>query len=289
MQRAFDILFSSLAIIALAPLLLPVVIILRFTGEGEVFYVQKRVGLRGVQFGMFKFASLLKGSPSMGAGEITIRNDPRILPFGRILRKLKINELPQLLNVLKGDISIVGPLPMVPSTFEHYDSDAQKALCTIRPGLTGVGSVFFRDEERFLANGNSIEFYRKVIIPYKTELELWYLDRSSLYLYFSLIFLTAWVVVFPKSDMLESVFSDLPEPPQELTKEYGAGEEPKPAVASPLLGAARHLKTVANGTFGRVARRSPRGPVMGPNGNGNGNGKGSGSRRRKGARVPGRS
>ena len=217
MQRFFDVLFSGLALIVLAPLLLPVMLALRLTGEGEVFYIQQRVGRYGELFGLYKFATMLKESPNIGPGEITVRNDPRILPFGQFLRKTKLNELPQLINILKGDISVVGPRPMVPSTFAHYEENARKELETVRPGLTGIGSIIFRDEERFLdSSEDPHRFYRETIIPYKTEIERWYIQNQSLKLYFKAIFLTAWVVLFPHSTLPRRVLKGLPEAPPEL-------------------------------------------------------------------------
>ena len=108
MQRMLDIFFSGLAIFCLSPLLLPIACILRITGEGEVFFIQNRVGRKSDQFGLIKFATMLKDSPNIGTGEITINNDPRVLPLGKFLRKSKINELPQLWNILVGDMSVVG-------------------------------------------------------------------------------------------------------------------------------------------------------------------------------------
>ena len=112
MKRFFDIVLSGLAILCLSPLLIPVVIILKLTGEHYIFYTQERIGLGGKPFGLLKFATMLKNSPNMGAGDITTHNDPRVLPFGRILRKTKINELPQLFNIFLGDMSIIGPRPL---------------------------------------------------------------------------------------------------------------------------------------------------------------------------------
>jgi len=217
MQRFFDIVLSGVTLVVLVPLLVPVAVVLRLTGEGEIFYRQQRVGLYGEHFGLLKFATMLKESPNMGAGEITVKGDPRILPFGQLLRKTKLNELPQLINILKGDISVVGPRPMVPSTFAHYPESAQKELCQVRPGLTGIGSVFFRDEEQFLDGlEDPFPFYRDVIIPYKAELERWYVRNQSLAVYFMLIFLTAWVIPFPRSTLPRKLFPHLPEPPSEL-------------------------------------------------------------------------
>lgn len=217
MQRFFDVFFSLISICVLAPFLVPIAIALRLTGEGEVFYKQARVGRYGREFALLKFATMLKDSPNLGAGEITLKNDSRILPFGSFLRKTKINELPQLLNILKGDISVVGPRPMVPRTFALYERTAKQKLSEIRPGLTGVGSIFFRDEERFLDGmDDPMQFYREVIIPFKTSLELWYVENRSILLYFTLFFITAWVVVFPKSQIIWWVFPELPKPPEAL-------------------------------------------------------------------------
>jgi lipopolysaccharide/colanic/teichoic acid biosynthesis glycosyltransferase len=117
MLRVLDFGFSAIALLVLMPLLLPVCILLRFTGEGEVFYAQTRIGLNGKTFKLLKFATMLKNSPQIGAGAITVTNDPRVLPIGRFLRKTKINELPQILNILLGDMSIVGPRPLMPQQF----------------------------------------------------------------------------------------------------------------------------------------------------------------------------
>lgn len=217
MQRLLDILFSVLALVVLSPLLLPISLVLRFTGEREVFYTQTRIGHGGKPFGILKFATMLRDSPNIGAGEITLVNDPRILPFGQFLRKTKLNELPQLLNVLRGDLSLVGPRPMVPNTFAEYPADAREGIESVLPGLTGVGSIIFRDEERFLAGrDNPHAFYREVIIPYKAALEQWYVRRRNLRTYLEVIGLTAWVVLFPNSQMPRRVWPSLPEAPKEL-------------------------------------------------------------------------
>src|SRR5690606_26719993 len=109
----FDIVFSFLALLLLSPLLIPIILLLKFTGEGEVFYLQKRMGFRNKEFYIWKFATMLKNSPNMGSGDVTTRNDPRVTPMGKFLRMSKINELPQLINILKGDMSFVGPRPLM--------------------------------------------------------------------------------------------------------------------------------------------------------------------------------
>ena len=215
--RFFDFLFSLLALLFLLPLFAPIILILKFTGEKEIFYRQERVGLRGIPFALFKFATMLKSSPSMGSGEITVKNDPRVLPFGRFLRKTKINELPQLFNIIIGHISIVGPRPMVPNTFLKYSPEAQSELKKVKPGLTGIGSIIFRDEEKFLeGKADPRKFYDDHIIPYKNKLELWYVKNNSISTYFKIIFVTAWVILFPRSNIYERFFSKLPKLPESI-------------------------------------------------------------------------
>lgn len=217
MKRSLDIILSFLALVTLAPLLLPVVIILRFTGEGEIFYIQERSGRWGNPFGLYKFATMLKNSPNIGAGEITVRGDPRVLPFGQFLRKTKLNELPQLWNIFIGDMSVVGPRPMILNTYTHYPESARQKLNTIRPGLTGIGSIIFRDEERYLADHDKpMEFYKEHIIPYKSDLELWFVKNDTLWLYIKIIFVTAWVVVFPSSTIADKAFVGIPRLPDIL-------------------------------------------------------------------------
>ena len=217
MQRFFDIFFSGLALIVLSPLLVPIAIFLRFSGEGEVFFAQQRVGLNGKKFNLLKFATMLKDSPNIGTGTVTVKNDPRILPLGRLLRKSKINELPQLLNILIGDMSVVGPRPQAPRCFEAFTADVHSQIVKVRPGLSGIGSIIFRDEESLLHGANDpVIFSDAVIAPYKGEVEKWYIDNQSLTNYFLIIFVTVWAVLSPGSRIIWRVFPSLPHPPKEL-------------------------------------------------------------------------
>ncbi len=217
MTRFFDVFFSGLALLLLAPLLIPILVVLRLTGEGEVFYVQQRVGKGGRRFGLLKFATMLKNSPSIGTGTVTVKNDPRILPIGHFLRKTKINELPQLVNIFFGDMSIIGPRPQAERCFYAFPPDVQSEITKVRPGLSGIGSIVFRDEEELLHGArDQLAFYDRVIAPYKGALEKWYIENQGIATYFLLIFTTAWVVVFPTSRMVWSLFRDLPQPPAEL-------------------------------------------------------------------------
>ena len=120
LKVVFDVLLALIALVCVSWLLLPCMLILWCTGEHKVWYLQKRVGYRNRMFSIFKFATMLKNSPNMGTGSLTTRNDPRVLPFGRFLRKTKINELPQILNVLSGTMSIVGPRPQMKVDFERF-------------------------------------------------------------------------------------------------------------------------------------------------------------------------
>ena len=218
-QRIFDIIISFVAIVIASPILMFVIIILKLTGEGEVFYMQNRVGKNGKEFGLLKFATMVKNSPKIGAGEITLANDPRVLPFGKFLRKTKINELPQIWNILNGQMSIVGPRPMVPNTFSKYPNDNKNIIIKIKPGLTGIGSIIFRDEESYLKNrSDAMKFYDEQIIPYKSSLEVWYTNNASIKNYFFIIFITAWIIIFPKSKITDLIFKDLPEKPNFLKK-----------------------------------------------------------------------
>ena len=220
MQRLLDIIFASLALAVFSPLLVPVAIILRLSGEGEVFFMQERIGRRGKPFRLYKFATMLKNSPSTGT--VTMKDDPRILPVGRLLRKTKINELPQLLNIVLGDMSIVGPRPMTRQTFAAYPESTQQAIVRVRPGLSGVGSIIFRAEEDILDGpAGSIAYYEKVVAPYKGALEEWYIANTGLWTYLKVIAVTALVVLFPRSRLGWQAFGGLPPPPQELREPLG--------------------------------------------------------------------
>jgi len=215
--RLLDILFSSLALSLLLPLFIPVALILRLTGEGEIFFSQKRVGKGGKLFNLLKFATMLKNSPSIGSGTVTLKDDPRVLPFGKFLRKTKINELPQLINILVGDMSVVGPRPQTPRCFEVFPKDLQPIISSVRPGLSGLGPVVFRDEENILSeNSKSVDFYDQVIAPYKGDVEAYYIKVIGIFSYFKIIFLTLWVVLFPKSSLVWKVFPTIPTPPDSL-------------------------------------------------------------------------
>ena len=219
MQRLFDVILSASAIVLLAPLLVTVIIILRFTGEKEVFFAQSRVGRNGKRIKILKFATMLKDSPNIGTGTVTLQDDPRVLPIGKILRNSKINELPQLFNILIGDMSIIGPRPQTQRCFEAFPEQLQEIILSVRPGLSGVGSIFFRNEEMMMHDAdNAEEMYDKIIMPYKGRLEEWYVSNRSLAMYVTLVVATIIVVFMGKIPFLESVFSSAPRVPKELER-----------------------------------------------------------------------
>lgn len=216
MQRFFDISFSLLALIILSPIFCLVSLVLVFTGEHQIFYRQTRVGHNGRRFEVMKFATMLINSPNIGAGTLTLRNDPRVLPFGSVLRKTKINELPQLFNIIKGDMSIVGPRPLVPDGEVNYSQEASQLIRSVPPGLTGIGSLVLRDEESFYSHRqDAADFYKTVISPYKQDLETWYIKNRSLYLYFKIIIFTGISVVIPTFDVFR-FFNATPKIPVEM-------------------------------------------------------------------------
>ena len=222
MQRLFDILLSALGLLLLSPLLVPIAVGLRFSGEGEIFFLQNRVGKDGRLFKLYKFATMLKDSPNLGTGTVTLKNDPRILPLGNFLRKTKINELPQLLNILKGDMSVVGPRPQTQRCFDAFSPAAQQAIMQVRPGLSGIGSIVFRNEEELMhGHVDAAKFYDDVIAPYKGQLEEWYVAHQDLRTYLLSIAITGWVVVVPKSSAVWRVFRTLPAPPVSLAGVLG--------------------------------------------------------------------
>jgi lipopolysaccharide/colanic/teichoic acid biosynthesis glycosyltransferase len=218
LKRSLDLILAFIALFFLFPLLIIVIITLLLTGEGEVFYLQERLGFKNEKFKIIKFATMMKNSPNIGSGSLTLRGDPRVLPFGKFLRKSKINELPQIFNVIFGNMSIVGPRPQMQIDFDKFPKNSRNRIYNSKPGITGIGSIVFRDEENWISNhpGDKHLFYRDMIAPYKTELELWYLNKSSLFVDLVLIFITAWVIVFPKSNLVYKIFKSLPKRPSHL-------------------------------------------------------------------------
>lgn len=217
MIRVLDVIFSLSALFVLSPIFLIAVVVLRLTGEGKIFFYQERIGMNQEKIHVIKFATMLEDSPNIGTGTITTRDDPRILPVGKYLRNTKINELPQLLNILKGGMSIIGPRPLTPGNFNYYPVHVRSLISKVRPGLSGIGSIVFRSEEEILKDKtDAVEFYTKNIAPFKSELESWFVKNYNLRIYFTLILITLWIVIKPKSSLVWKIFSGLPIPPDHL-------------------------------------------------------------------------
>ena len=216
--RLLDIIFSFAAILILSPLLMPIIIILKFTGEGEIFYRQNRVGLGGKNFGLLKFATMLKNSEHMGTKTLTIKGDSRILPFGKFLRKTKINELPQLFNIFFGSMSVIGPRPQTEESFNYFPEIHKKDLIKMKPGLSGIGSIIFSNEEAMLdGKEDPIKFYQNFIAPYKADLEIWYLKKNRKFiLYLFLIIATVLAVIGFKKTYIFKIYKDIPPIPFKL-------------------------------------------------------------------------
>ena len=189
MKRLFDILVSGLGLILLSPLLLVVAVLVRATSTGPIFFLQTRVGRDFRPFEIFKFRTMVADAPARG-GQLTAGADPRITGIGRVLRKTKIDELPQLWNVFKGDMSLVGPRPEVPKYVEMFRDD-YRTILSVRPGITDPASLKYRDESSVLAQANDPEAaYIEQILPEKIALAKAYIERSSLSYDLSLIWQT---------------------------------------------------------------------------------------------------
>jgi len=216
--RFFDIVISSIAMIVLFPFMIPIMIGLKLSGEHYIFYLQPRVGKEGESFNVFKFATMLKNSPNLPGGFITQEKDPRVLPMGYFLRKTKINELPQLLNIFLGQMSVVGPRPIVAQHLALYPEKTKEAILSMTPGLTGIASLVFRDEEGILdkIGGDRKYIHDYVIAPFKGELELWWFEHHTIKNYFKVIILTACALGSPRTSLWKKWFKETPEPPEVL-------------------------------------------------------------------------
>lgn len=191
-KRAFDILCSFLGLTVLSPVLLVVSVLVAVTSPGGVFFRQERIGKDGKPFRIFKFRSMRKDNAGL---KITTGNDSRITPVGRFLRKSKIDELPQLINVLVGDMSFVGPRPEVADYVNLY-TPYQRQVLQVRPGITGLASIRFRNENDLLtASDDPNRTYIEQIMPKKIELDLEYIPHASVFYDIKLIIQTFAVVI----------------------------------------------------------------------------------------------
>lgn len=194
-KRIFDVFSSFTAIILLSPFFVFIAIMIRLTSDGPVFFKQIRVGKDGIFFEIYKFRTMVKNAEKLGK-QITVGNDERITKIGVFLRKYKLDELPQLMNVLKGDMSIVGPRPEVPKYTKMY-SDEQKNVLLVKPGITDYASIKYRNENIMLNMSNNPEkTYIEEVMVDKININLEYIKKRSVIEDIKIVFLTLWKIIF---------------------------------------------------------------------------------------------
>jgi lipopolysaccharide/colanic/teichoic acid biosynthesis glycosyltransferase len=188
LKRAFDVLASGVGLIVLSPVLVVLALLVKFGSPGPVFYRANRVGLHGEPFQLFKFRSMVVGADKKGPA-VTGAGDSRVTPIGRFLRRTKLDELPQLLNVLRGEMSVVGPRPEDPRYVAHYTPE-QREVLNVRPGITSPASVAYRNEEAILTGQDWETTYIQVVMPAKLVIDLEYAHHPSLLRDIQIIFKT---------------------------------------------------------------------------------------------------
>jgi len=212
LKRILDLLLSVTLIILLSPIFVVITFSLFLFNQRDIFYRQRRIGSKNKVFGILKFSSMLKNSENLPGGTITLRNDPRVTWIGKILRITKLNELPQLFNVLIGEMSFVGPRPLIKEGFDLYPPDVQSFVYQSKPGITGIASIIFRDEEKLVSESRMapMDYYIIYIFPYKGQLEKWYNENRSLWVDFLILFLTGLKIILPNSKLEFKIFPSLP-------------------------------------------------------------------------------
>jgi lipopolysaccharide/colanic/teichoic acid biosynthesis glycosyltransferase len=193
MKRLFDVIVSLLAIVGLLPLLVIIAAVVKLTSRGSVFYRGVRAGKCDVSFRIFKFRTMVQNAENIG-GFSTSMNDSRLTNIGRILRKYKLDELPQFINVVSGDMSLVGPRPQVYYYTNKYNED-EKLILSIRPGITDLASIYFSDMDNTLGIGDVSEKYEMEIEPVKNRLRLKYVQSQSFVLDMRILIETAFGII----------------------------------------------------------------------------------------------
>ena len=194
MIRFFDFILSLVGLVVLAPIFIILAIWIKIDSKGPVFYKQVRVGQNGIDFGLFKFRSMVVDADKKGLITVGGR-DPRITRSGYFIRKYKLDELPQLINILLGDMSLVGPRPEVRKYVELYTDEQQKVL-SVKPGITDYASIEYMDENELLGKSNDPEkTYIEEIMPEKIKYNMKYIQNKNLFEYFKIILLTVSKIV----------------------------------------------------------------------------------------------
>lgn len=197
MKRLFDILVSFVALFILSPFFLIIAVLIKKESPGPVFFKGERIGLNGYPFSIIKFRTMYHRPDGLNDSPLTAMDDNRITTFGKWLRETKANELPQLWNVLKGEMSLVGPRPEDPSFVEKWPQETRQVILSVRPGITSPASVSYRNEEEKLGSSNIIEEYIYRIAPEKLRLDLLYVKQKSLLVDLDVIFMT-FVLLLPR-------------------------------------------------------------------------------------------
>lgn len=194
MKRGFDILATATGVLLLSPIFVVCILLLKLTSQGSILFRQERVGCHFKPFFIYKYRTMVQNAPDLGS-QITYGQDPRITRMGSILRKTKIDELPQLINVLKGEMSLVGPRPEVPKYVDMFRDDYEIIL-QVRPGMTDLASIEFRDEAALLAMAEDPEKeYIQHVLPEKIRLAKEYVHQASFWLDLKIIFKTILLLV----------------------------------------------------------------------------------------------
>jgi lipopolysaccharide/colanic/teichoic acid biosynthesis glycosyltransferase len=194
MIRILDVFFSITGLVLLSPILFIISVIILIESKGGIFYLQERIGKNGIPFKLFKFRSMAAGSDSKGLLTVGM-NDARITKSGQFIRKYKMDELPQLINVLKGEMSLVGPRPEVKKYVDLY-TETQRKVLSVKPGMTDLASIEFSNENELLEKqSNPEEYYIQEIMPKKIDLNMMFIENPNLINYFKLILKTGLKII----------------------------------------------------------------------------------------------
>ncbi|MDR6534725.1 sugar transferase [Variovorax soli] len=205
LKRIFDVIFALSALAVSAPVLVGIALWIKLDSRGSILFQQERVGLRGRPFPIYKFRTM-RSDPALQSLQITVEADPRITRAGKFLRRYKLDELPQFLNVLLGHMSVVGPRPEVPRYVELYPSEARELILSVRPGITDLASIVYRNEGADLASANNPEeLYRREILPAKLEHCCRYVREQSFLLDLEIVWRTVVAIFADTQSNLGSI------------------------------------------------------------------------------------
>lgn len=187
--RMVDFILALLGILLISPILIVIAIIIKLTSKGPILFKQVRIGKNSIEFKILKFRTMIVNAEKLGK-QITVGSDNRITGIGKILRKYKLDELPQLINVIKGDMSLVGPRPEVPYYVNMYNEEQKKVL-NVKPGITDIASLRYKNENDLLGSvENAEEYYVKTVMPDKLKLNLEYIEKKNIFFDISIIMKT---------------------------------------------------------------------------------------------------